>query len=378
MRVLHLASFSGNIGDNASHQGLYRILEQIINTSEIKELEIRNFYKNATGPSKRYFDKTFVDECNSYDLVIFGGGGYLDYWVPNSETGTTFDISFRFLEAIKTPFLLTSLGCVPGKEVPPGNKKKFIDFLDFIANRKNWYLMLRNDGSTEHLKNELGFRIPDNFDSILDNGFFYENYERNPILSSKPYIAMNISDDQISMSGISAVSMKSENYYDSIGKLITSLIDLNNINIFLIPHIYGDLIAINSILNRLSEEHLRHKVLIGPCLTRNNGADIIFSIYKNSLFSIGNRFHANVCSIAMDKNSIGLSALQRIESMYDSIDLSNSYVVIKDGFEEHVLRKSEKLITSNQECIVENMTLENLKHKSIESYIKALSYLNIL
>ena len=123
MNILHLASFSGNIGDNASHYGLYKILNELINISKIKKLEIRNFYRNAKGQNKRKFDKSFVDECNEYDLVIFGGGGYLDYWIPNSSTGTTFDISAKSLEEINTPILFSSLGCVPGKKIPHGNKK---------------------------------------------------------------------------------------------------------------------------------------------------------------------------------------------------------------------------------------------------------------
>tara|TARA_B100000989_G_C19449332_1_gene431017 strand:+ start:778 stop:924 length:147 start_codon:yes stop_codon:yes gene_type:complete len=38
MKVLHLASFSGNIGDNASHYGLYKILDELIKISEIKRM----------------------------------------------------------------------------------------------------------------------------------------------------------------------------------------------------------------------------------------------------------------------------------------------------------------------------------------------------
>ena len=41
----------------------------------------------------------------------FGGGGYLDYWIPNSSTGTTFDISAKSLEEINTPTFLKSWLC---------------------------------------------------------------------------------------------------------------------------------------------------------------------------------------------------------------------------------------------------------------------------
>ena len=95
MKILHLASFSGNIGDNASHMGLRKILSELLDFNQINNIEIRDFYKSTSEKYKKYFDETFVDLCNNYDLVIWGGGGYLDYWVPDSKTGSTFDISNR-------------------------------------------------------------------------------------------------------------------------------------------------------------------------------------------------------------------------------------------------------------------------------------------
>ena len=193
--------------------------------------------------------------------------------------------------------------------------------------------MFRNDGSLEHLDKNLKFPIPENFGSILDNGFFYENFYETKF-ASKPYIAFNVSDDQISMNGLSASKMNKTDFYKSIAHITSSIINEKGIDIFFIPHIYKDIFAIKYITNILSEEHLRHKIHIGPYLLRDLGADINFSIYKNSLFSIGNRFHSNVCSIAMGKNAIGLSALDRVSKMFDSLNLNNSYVTLEKGFEK--------------------------------------------
>lgn len=50
MKILHLASHTGNIGDNISHIGLHNILNQILgNDYTMDNLEIRksyNIYKN--------------------------------------------------------------------------------------------------------------------------------------------------------------------------------------------------------------------------------------------------------------------------------------------------------------------------------------------
>lgn len=95
-KILHLASHYGNIGDNASHLGLYNIFNEInFIKYEIEKLEIRRFYKNYSLPDKLFFDSDFIRYANKFDLLIIGGGGFLDFWVENSQTGTTIDISIQ-------------------------------------------------------------------------------------------------------------------------------------------------------------------------------------------------------------------------------------------------------------------------------------------
>lgn len=53
MKILHVASFVGNIGDNASHQGLEGILKEYFNNYDITRLEIRKFYKNYNRVDKK-------------------------------------------------------------------------------------------------------------------------------------------------------------------------------------------------------------------------------------------------------------------------------------------------------------------------------------
>ena len=86
LKVLHIASFSGNIGDNASHQGLANVLRTLLPDHKITKLEIRNFYKNARRPHKSLLMKALWNTLTRL-TCYFGGGGYLDYWVEGSATG---------------------------------------------------------------------------------------------------------------------------------------------------------------------------------------------------------------------------------------------------------------------------------------------------
>ena len=76
IKTLHLASFDGNVGDNANHSGFYRHLKaQPGYDFAIEQLEIREYYWK-----QRFFDDGFVDLVNDYDLLIIGGGNYFELW----------------------------------------------------------------------------------------------------------------------------------------------------------------------------------------------------------------------------------------------------------------------------------------------------------
>ena len=78
-KILHVASFIGNIGDNASHCGFYSILHSVMGgNASIEQQEIRKFYKNYHDADKLSFDLDFVDYANRFGLLIIGGVGFLD------------------------------------------------------------------------------------------------------------------------------------------------------------------------------------------------------------------------------------------------------------------------------------------------------------
>jgi len=131
VKTLHLASFNGNIGDNANHYGFYKYLKKSPEYSfEIDELEIREFYWK-----ERFFDKSFVALVNSYDLLIVGGGNYFELWVEDSPTGTSIAIELELLKQIKTPIMFNALGVDPGQGVSEKNIIRFRNFLDLLIKR---------------------------------------------------------------------------------------------------------------------------------------------------------------------------------------------------------------------------------------------------
>lgn len=379
MNVLHIASFSGNIGDNASHQGLTNVLRTLLPDHKVTRLEIRNFYKNARGPHKKSFDESFVEYINAFDLVIFGGGGYLDYWVEGSATGCTFDIEAPYLERIKVPFLLASLGCVPGKEVPNGNLEKFFFFLQKIAELDNFQLLLRNDGSLRHIQEKFGSSLAMNFATILDNAFHYSCESSFSLPSSRPFVVLNVANDQIRMNGEFSANFNPYEYLRGVGALIERFVTVNDLNVCLVPHIPEDFIAINELLNFLPEKITREAILVSPYLVGDSGANAVFNIYRQGELTIGNRFHSNVCSVNFGTKSIGISALERVSEMYKSIGLSANYVEPGEGFEDRVYRESKKLLDFDRESYAASVASSLEKHRaaSINAYRDSLSKIGV-
>src|SRR5690606_38727268 len=148
----------------------------------LDQLEIRRFYKNYTLGDKLNFDFEFAKFVNTYDLLIIGGGGFLDFWIPDSQTGTTIDWSDEFISKLSVPILITSVGAMPHKPIPDGNIEKFRKFIDRLLAREKTIIAVRNDGSLGAITEYLGKNYAERITQVLDNAFFFTQVSGNLLL----------------------------------------------------------------------------------------------------------------------------------------------------------------------------------------------------
>jgi polysaccharide pyruvyl transferase WcaK-like protein len=366
MQILHIASFTGNIGDNASHIGLENILGKVLKKSfKITRHEVRRYYKNIDPQLRKNFDNSFVSYANEFDFIIIGGGGFLDYFVKNSSTGTTIDINIDLLEQINTPILFSSIGCVPNNSIPKGNKKKFQHFLDYILSSKKIDLLVRNDGSKDNLNTNFNLK-PKYIKSIIDNGFHFSTNFDKFIKLKKNYVAMSISSDQIKMTGPGSIKINEDTFYEEYRKTIIYIIRNLDLDVCLIPHIYTDLVSISRVISKLDDQIVRKNITIAPCIQGDYGAHYNFSVYKNSELIVGTRFHTNVCGVAMNINTIGITTLKRVEYMYDSIGMQSSYLRGCGLYSDNLCKKiTESLIKKRTKENRNTTKIQNLKNESV-------------
>lgn len=375
IKILHVASFTGNIGDNASHLGLYNVLKTVLGDRlDIEQVEIRRFYKKYSLADKMNFDLEFTQKANAKDLLILGGGGFLDYWVPNSETGTTFDMSDEILDKLIVPTLFVSVGCMPHQPVPEGNIDKFHHFLQKVGSKKNMRIAVRNDGSILEIKRLFGSEFEGIITEILDNGFFYEpSLKFSCRLLEKPYIAINTTLDQLTMKNRMIGNINYSQLREELLSLLQRIIDETDYSLVFVPHIFKDLQAFRELLEGMNDFYIRSRVAIAPYLQGNYGCNYLMSVYNQADSVLSMRFHANVCPLSMRKRTVGLAALDRVVHMYNSIGKSSDCIPVNEKFADKVYKKMIDISPNNSDTLISER-----KVQSLNTYMKLLSEIGLL
>ncbi|WP_312492218.1 polysaccharide pyruvyl transferase family protein [Anaerosporobacter sp.] len=374
MKVLHLASFNGNIGDHANHSGFRRCFSMYLGEGfEFDKLEIREFYRSW---GIRRFDSTFVDYVNQYDLLIIGGGNYFELCWDYSQTGTTIDLSIDLLKQIKPKIIFNGMG-IDDKNgtINPDNIKKFKIFFDYIVNSNKILLSVRNDGSKEIAQKYYGKKNNEKILRIPDGGFFVKpkEYEHVEIPQGKKLklIAINLAGDseniRFSKDGgdgrLTKIQFVNE-CADSINEILSKY---KEINLVMTAHIVKDYEIIVAVLNKVKDFYVRTRITIAPCVNGDiTDGDYIFDIYRKVDLVIGMRYHANICAIAVGTPTIGIVNFSKHKELYRDISMEDRIVASDEkDFTKRLVNKIDLSISNLSKMKQENkdllfkLTIEN-------------------
>lgn len=361
LKIIHLASFSGNIGDFANHQGFYNKFIQNI-SAKFSQVEIRKFYKNR---AEMKFDKSFIKLINNYDLLILGGGGFFDLNWDYSSTGTTIDFSEEFIQNIKIPVLVNAMGYHEFKDIKEKNIQKFKRFLEIITSKNNWFISVRNDGSFYRMQTRYGDSLMNKVMKVPDSGFFYhpQNYHKFYLENKNTvWIGLNITNDLFNKDFNGKLDINTFNYL--MTQFINRTLESNiKYKVILFPHTYQDIVTISAITNKIKDKFKRERMEIAPLFTEGKSIEQIFDLYRICSCVIAMRFHANVCCIGMNVPTIGLAGHQQILSLYKELNLSNRCVVANNN-------------KYGDELFVELELSLNAQDKIRRDYVKINSKLN--
>lgn len=341
-KVLHLASFSGNIGDNANHMGFRDWFQKTLDANvEWTDLEIREFYWK-----ERHWDQQFVELVNAHDLLIIGGGNYFELWVESSPTGTSIAIPPEMFDKIEVPIFFNALGVDPGQGVPTNTLSRFSNFLDKILTNDRMLVSVRNDGAQDTIRKYLGgdysaavFRIP-------DGGFFVPKPEPAEKANAVVRIGINLASDMPEIRFRDFGSRGVEAFAIEISDAIMGLArKLPESEFVLIPHIFRDIDIISRVLHNLDDRLRRTRVSVFSYGSGEGSAKAALSVYRSCDLVLAMRFHANVCPLGMGVQTLGLACYPQISNLYAELNQSFRAVdVSRPGFSDALISLASRLI----------------------------------
>ncbi len=322
--VLHIASFDGNIGDNASHNGFYSRVCQLNNWKlAVRSKEIRRTYRNYQGQNRWQWDRSLVKEINASELTVIGGGNYFELWLEDSSTGTTIDMAPELLKDIKTPLFFHALGCDPNIGVSSNTVARFRKFIETALSHPQCLVSVRNDGSGKYLQQYLGSDIAGQVLTTPDPGFFVDPGDTSvpAPLKGKRFWVLNLATDRPErrFPGTGG-KLNYEGFIAEISQFITEACQTwPDLELVLVPHIYSDLTPIGDVIQALPDTIRRWQVSIAPLLHGMGAEKTLFALYRDAELAIGPRFHANVCPIGLGTPTIGLVTTEKLIDLYDEL-----------------------------------------------------------
>jgi len=339
LRVLHVGSFSGNIGDNASHVGTHRLLREALGVEiDFEFLEIRRTYRNYVGPDRWSFDESFLALVNEFDLTLIGGGNYFELWLEDSATGTTIDLDPRMLERLKRPLVFNALGCDPYKGSSPSTVERFYKFLEVATSHPLIALSVRNDGSLKSISQMFGESMARKVANIPDPGFFVEalSGQSETMGIEGDHWIVNLASDMPELrfpSGTRSGDRSSyESFVASVAELLAGQMDIHTeVDLIFMPHIFSDLSVVADVLDHLPDPLRRNRVSVAPYATGEKAARTAFGLYESASLVLGMRFHANVCPIGMGVPTIGLASYRKLADVYEELGLESRCVWTHDS-----------------------------------------------
>ena len=349
LKIIQLAAYRSNVGDNANIVGTRRLLNQNLGHEiEYTDLEITDFLWG-----RKTYDDQFVDLVNRHELLLIGGGGYFELTRDETCSGTPLDISVETLSRISIPIVFNALGMDTAKGVNKERVEKFKRYLDYLLSSDRILVSVRNDGTTDTVRRLLGDDYADRLHQVPDGGFFteVEDFDHVELPADKQVIGINLAGDMLELrfpanggpgqlhtlqrmarklighrvAGDDASSV--EQFLIILGRLMNDRLARDpDLHLVMFPHIFRDLHVIHKFISRVGVPYGRSRITVAPYAVGKRGQDYMFDAYRKCELVLGMRFHANVCPIGLDVPTIGLVSYPQIEQLYHELNLDDRAV----------------------------------------------------
>jgi hypothetical protein len=323
LRILHVASFNGNIGDALSHIGLYKLLDTDLGISrdDIYQLDLRRFYKNASVDALQ-FNSDCAADFNKYDLIIIGGGGFLRQAFEKSISGNTFDFEDSFLSKLQSKILFYSIGGINSFEaVTEQAYSKTERFIEKLYADPRFKFLFRTDGSVHNSQflKALVDKEPSSVVQIFDSAYLNRKQTGSRRRNS---VIINIGYDQAleSSCGLNEVIVRTSQIIARLYKEDPSIV------FEFVPHTYYDVEAFSALCKSLPERIKRNNLKCLQSFTFYSDLQNTINAYASARLALTGRFHSTAFAFLYTGNFLPLYEFDRTKSQLDALGLTELQV----------------------------------------------------
>ena len=376
LKVVQIASFSGNIGDNLSHKGFSRLLDHSAGLGSLDRIEVRRSYGNYYAKDKLLMNEDFAEYLNKFDLVQIGGGNFLEPF-EESPMGIRLPMTDKFAEKLRVPTLFSSTGLVPAKSDFHASDR-YRESLARLVSKSNIRVMLRNDGSKDWVDS---LHI-EGFEEVVEAADFaflsgLGNRDDRDIRLDGPkrkFVAFNVAEDQL-WSAVDHSKARFEHVVSLLAELAVSVSTKKDAMVYFVPHTPQDLRLISHIMNKTPDLFRRERISVAPLIPGSTGLDAAVRIYSAASEVYAMRFHANILALNIKSKLFPIIALDRVKSMLNSVDITDIGVDIRvlDNLDSY---NSERFVGADRHNRVEKRIRE-LNSFTIEKYRSSLQSFNL-
>ena len=323
LSVLHVASFHGNVGDNASHNGLYASFFEATGYRLIpRGVEVRRGYQNYAGSDRLNWEDEVIGGQAECDLTLIGGGNFFTPRIDHSPSGTTIGLGPAEIRKVAKPLVFHGIGFDPHQGSSPANQAKFREFLEETAANPSVAVYFRNDGSRQNLLSCYGESVAEKAQIVPDPGFFVDVGDALPGggLGFDRYIAVNVAKDMLETRFCTESGYRE--FLNGFARFLERACEHLEMRLVLVPHIWSDVEAASDLLGLMHDRFRRSRVALAPLLTGPGAEKVVFGIYRDAELVLGPRFHTNVCSIGMGVPTLGIASYRKLTDLYNELGLS--------------------------------------------------------
>jgi len=333
LKILHAYCLNYNIGDYALGIGVKNLLREYLDVDLIAETNLQGTVFNE------FFIENVVNK--KFDLLVIGGGGIIHgaHW-PN---GWFWLIKEELIEKIKIPFIVYAPGYnyFKEEEIPRVGCKHLQKTIQHAT-----YFSIRNDGSFERFKEQIGIEVPE----IPDPGFHInlnKNYQCN---ENKPFILIQLANDKPEHRF--GTQEDKYTFIDEMRKVVKKL--SQEYKIIFAPHVYDDI----SISNEIASGKKNTSVWQFSKYAFDNCAECL-GYYQDAQFVLSMRGHGQIVPIAFNTPVVSLENHPKHSGLMKKIGLEDYNVSLRSSSFYDELMGKVNLLEKNRRTYIEKLKVIN-------------------